>query len=244
VGDEKEMNAVEQLQPMMTDWTRALAVVAHPDDIEFGAAGAVASWTADGKSVAYLLLTRGEAGINGLAPDRAGAVREAEQRDSAQLVGVDEVEFLDHPDGIIEYGVRLRRDITHAIRRHRPELIVGFNYHETFSNGKLNSPDHRHTGQALLDAVSDAGNRWIFPEFDVEPWGGVRYIAIAQSPYPTHAVDITQTLDVAIASLEAHANYLKGIGIIDVRGPFTAIATSMGERFGGKPAITLEVITR
>ncbi|MEU9704923.1 PIG-L deacetylase family protein [Streptomyces sp. NPDC047981] len=234
----------DQLQPMVTDWTRALAVVAHPDDVEFGAAGAIAAWTAEGKEVSYLLLTRGEAGIDGLPPERAAEVREAEQRASAKIVGVSEVEFLDHRDGVIEYGVDLRRDIAHAIRRHRPELIVGFNHHDTFPGGKRNSPDHRHTGLALFDAVGDAGNRWIFPHPELEPWGGVKHIAIAQSPHPTHAVDITDTLDLAIASIEAHAAYLEGIGIKDIRGPFTAIAGDMGRRFGNRPAITLEVITR
>lgn len=234
----------DQLQPMVTDWTRALAVVAHPDDVEFGAAGAVAAWTAEGKDVAYLLLTRGEAGIDGMEPARAAEVREAEQRASAKLVGVGEVEFLDHQDGVIEYGVDLRRDIAHALRRHRPELVVGFNHHDTFPGGKRNSADHRHTGQALFDAVADAGNRWIFPDPELEPWGGVKHIAIAQSPQPTHGVDITDTLDVAIASIEAHAAYLNGIGIKDIRGPFTSIANTMGERFGNRPTIALEVITR
>ena len=107
--------------PMPDDWSRALAVVAHPDDLEFGAAGAVARWTAEGRTVVYLLVTRGEAGIDTLAPAECGPLREAEQRAAARIVGVDVVEFLDHPDGTIEYGPALRRDIAHAIRRHRPE---------------------------------------------------------------------------------------------------------------------------
>ncbi|HEX6969394.1 MAG TPA: PIG-L deacetylase family protein [Micromonosporaceae bacterium] len=235
---------VDQLAEMPTDWTRALAVVAHPDDIEFGAAGAIASWTAAGKSVAYLLLTRGEAGIDGSAPEKTAAIREAEQRASAEIVGVTDVEFLDYRDGVIEYGVELRRDIAAALRRHRPELVITFNHHDTFPGGKRNSPDHRHTGQAVLDAIGDAGNRWIFPDEDTEPWNGVRYIAVAQSPHTTHAVDISDTMDKAIASLEAHRAYLDAIGLADVRGPFTAIANSVGERFGGRPAIAFELITR
>ena len=234
----------EQLQPMVMDWTRALAVVAHPDDVEFGAAGAVASWTAAGKSVSYLLLTRGEAGIDGMSPDKAAEVREAEQRASAATVGVTEAEFLDYADGVIEYGVPLRRDLAAAIRRHRPELVVSFNFHDTFPNGKYNTPDHRNTGWALLDAVGDAGNRWIFRDLDLEPWGGVRYIAVASSPQPTHAVDITDTLDLAVASLEAHSAYLSALGVEDVRGPLTAVAAGTGERFGGRPAIAFELIKR
>ncbi|SNT11460.1 GlcNAc-PI de-N-acetylase [Streptosporangium subroseum] len=114
----------KELQPMPDDWTRALAIAAHPDDMEFGAAGAVAAWTAAGKSVSYLLVSRGEAGIDGMRPEEATKIREDEQRASARIVGVDEVEFLDYGDGTIEYGLALRRDLAAAIRRHRPELII------------------------------------------------------------------------------------------------------------------------
>ena len=85
--------------PFPDDWSRALAVVAHPDDLEFGAAGAVARWTAEGRTVVYLLVTRGEAGIDTIAPAECGPLREVEQRAAARIVGVDVVEFLDHPDG-------------------------------------------------------------------------------------------------------------------------------------------------
>jgi LmbE family N-acetylglucosaminyl deacetylase len=192
---------MQQLEPMPTDWTRALAVVAHPDDIEIGAAGAVAAWTKAGKQVSYLLLTSGEAGIDGLPPAQAGPVRQAEQVASAGVVGVTDVEFLGYPDGVLEYGPALRRDIATAVRRHRPELVLTFNHHDAAFGGKRNSADHRNAGRAVLDAVSDAGNRWIFPDGN-EPWAGVKYIAIAASPQPTHAVDITTTLDLMVASLE------------------------------------------
>ena len=154
----------DQLQPMPDDWQRALAVVPHPDDIEIGASGAVASWTKAGKHVAYLLLSSGEAGIDSLEPDDAGPVRRAEQEASARVVGVEQVTFLDHPDGVIESGAALRRDIALALRAHRPDLVIGFNHHEQAWGGKRNSADHRNAGHALLDAVADAGNRWIFPQ--------------------------------------------------------------------------------
>ncbi len=114
----------ETLTPVPEDWDRALVVVAHPDDMEYGGAGAIARWTHQGRSVAYLLITRGEAGIDTMEPAECGRVREAEQRAACAAVGVSDVEFLDHPDGLIEYGVALRRDIAAAIRRHRPELLV------------------------------------------------------------------------------------------------------------------------
>src|SRR5690348_14806875 len=111
------------LPPLREDWQRALCVAAHPDDLEYGIASAVARWTAQGKQVTYLLATRGEAGIDKMSPQEAASVREEEERQGAREVGVEIVEFLDHPDGIVEYGLPLRRDIARAIRVHRPEII-------------------------------------------------------------------------------------------------------------------------
>ncbi len=148
-----------------------------------------------------------------MAPERAGPLREAEQRAGAAEVGVHTVEFLDHPDGVIEYGVPLRRDLALAIRRHRPELIITLNHHDGWGVGSWNTPDHRAVGRAVLDAAADAGNRWIFPELEgVEPWGGVRWVAVAGSPHGTHAVDISAHLDRAVASLAAHRAYLAALG--------------------------------
>ncbi|HEY7144578.1 MAG TPA: PIG-L deacetylase family protein [Streptosporangiaceae bacterium] len=236
----------DDLLPMPGDWTRGLAVAAHPDDMEFGAAGAVVAWTTAGKTMSYLLVSRGEAGIDDLPPAEAAKVREQEQRASAAIAGVAEVEFLDYPDGVIEYGVRLRRDLAAAIRRYRPEMLIGFNHRELTFTGKRNSPDHRNTGRALLDAVGDAANRWIFPgpgEAAAEPWR-VRHVAIAGSPQPTHAVDISATVDTAVASVEAHAAYLRALGVPPggARGPLEAFAAATGKRFGGRPAISFELI--
>src|SRR6266853_330501 len=113
---------VRRMQPMPEDWDRAVAVVAHPDDLEYGVASAVARWTGQGKQVNYLLVTRGEAGIAGMHPEKAGPLRVAEERRSAAVVGVRTVEFRDHPDGLVEYGVPLRRDLAAAFRRLRPEV--------------------------------------------------------------------------------------------------------------------------
>lgn len=200
--------------PMPDDWQRALVVVAHPDDLEYGGAGAVATWTAAGRSVTYLLATRGEAGIDSLPPAECGPLREGEQRAAAAEVGVDPVagvEFLDHPDGLLTHGIPLRRDIAAAIRRHRPELVVTSNHRETWPGGGLNQADHVAVGTATIDAVRDAGNRWLFPEAG-EPWSGVRWIAVAGSPRSTHAVDIGAVFDRAVASLAAHRAYLAALG--------------------------------
>jgi LmbE family N-acetylglucosaminyl deacetylase len=234
------------LQPMPTDWERALAVVAHPDDIEFGASSAVAAWTSAGRSVAYVLITRGEAGIDAMSPPEAARTREAEQRLSAKIVGVDDVEFLDHRDGAIEYGLPLRRDLAAAIRRRRPDLILGYNHQDITSTGKWNTPDHRHAGRALLDAIGDAGNRWIFTDLGLEPWNGVRYVAMANSPSTTHAVNVAGSIEAGIASLSAHSAYLGGLNppVTSVREPMIGYTTMVGERFGGTLAVGLEMISR
>ena len=178
------MTAPEPFEPLTEDWQRALAVVAHPDDLEFGAAAAIARWTGQGKEIAYCLLTSGEAGIDGLPPAESKPVREAEQIESARIVGVDVVEFLGQPDGILEYGVALRREITRAIRRHRPEIVITNNFRSTWDGASaLNQADHMSTGRATLDACRDAANRWIFPDAG-EPWAGVRQVAMANSPGP------------------------------------------------------------
>ncbi|MDQ3153693.1 MAG: PIG-L family deacetylase [Actinomycetota bacterium] len=220
------------LIPLPTDWSRALAVVAHPDDLEYGAAGAIAVWTAGGREVTYLLVTRGEAGIDGVAPAECGPLREAEQRAAAAAVGVSVVEFLDHHDGVIELGPPLRRDIAAAIRRHRPELVLTINHRDSWGPGTWNSADHRAVGTAVLDAVADAANRWIFPDAG-EPWDGVRWVAVAASPQPTHVTDISGTLDAAVASLAAHRTYLEALGT-DARAVLDTVT-------GGRPEVTFEV---
>ena len=120
------------LTPLDEDWQRALCVVAHPDDLEFGAAAAIARWTGQGKEVTYCMVTSGEAGIDALHPEEARRVREAEQVESARVVGVDTVEFLGLPDGVLEYGVPLRRAIAQVVRRHRPEIVITGNFRDTF----------------------------------------------------------------------------------------------------------------
>ncbi len=239
------------LLPMPTDWQRGLVIVAHPDDIEYGAAAAIAAWTAAGHAVSYVLVTRGEAGIHNKVPAEAAPLREAEQRASAAAVGVDRVEFLDHPDGVIEGGPALRRDVAATIRRHRPQLVVTLNHHDTWSPGSWNSVDHRVVGRAVLDAVADAANRWIFADLveeGLEPWGEVRWVAVAGSPYPTHAVDVSNALERATASLAAHRSYLEGLDDHPAeeqsRQWVEQVTASVSGRFGDVPAVGFELIGR
>ena len=126
------VTVVERLEHLPEDWSTALAIVAHPDDMEYGAASAVARWTSAGKDIRYVLVTRGEAGISTMPPEAVGPARQQEQRDSCLAVGVTTVEFLDHRDGLVEAGVELRRDLAAAIRRHRPDVILSINYRDSW----------------------------------------------------------------------------------------------------------------
>jgi LmbE family N-acetylglucosaminyl deacetylase len=233
------------LEPFPEDWERGLCIVAHPDDIEYGSAMAVAKWTDHGKWIGYVLATRGEAGIDGMAPDEAGPLREQEERASAALVGVETVEFLGHRDGVVEYGLPLRRDLAAAIRRHRPEVIVSINHRLTWGGPSHNMADHRHVGLAVLDAARDAGNRWVFTDLlddGLEPWSDVGLVGFNGSPEPTHAVDVTGYLDRGVASLEAHRAYIAGLGgDFDAPGFLGGAARSAGERLGVEHAVALEV---
>jgi LmbE family N-acetylglucosaminyl deacetylase len=204
------------LEPLDESWNTALCVVAHPDDLEFGAAAAVARWTDAGKTVSYAMITSGEAGIDGLEPAECRRIREAEQLEAARIVGVEVVEFLGLPDGILEYGVALRHPICGVIRRHRPEIVITMNFRETWGGKSLNSADHIAAGKATVDAVSDSANRWIFPEQlgegGLEPWRGVEQVWAFASPQATHAVETTATFDRGVASLKAHRAYIDGLG--------------------------------
>ncbi|KRF41370.1 PIG-L deacetylase family protein [Terrabacter sp. Soil810] len=192
-----------------------LCVVAHPDDLEYGTAAAVDKWVRAGKTVTYLLATRGEAGIDGVRPEEAGPLREQEERDGAARVGVDVVEFLDgFTDGVVEYGLALRRAIAREMRIRRPDLVITTTYADRFPGGMVNQADHRAVGLAVVDAKADAGNRWIFPELvdeGHEPWQVARLLVVAD-PEPTHFVDVSDHFDAAVASLSAHDAYLAGLG--------------------------------
>ncbi|GAA3639723.1 PIG-L deacetylase family protein [Microlunatus ginsengisoli] len=238
----------ERLPLLPEDWDRALCVAAHPDDIEYGAASAVARWTAMGKTVTYLLATRGEAGIDAIPPEQAAPMREQEERNGAARVGVDVVEFLDYTDGVVELTLALRRDIARVIRRHRPEIMVTGAFDVRGAGGRFsNQADHRAVGLAALDAARDAGNRWIFPELldeGLQPWGGVRFVAVVGSDRPSHGVDVTgEPLARGITSLEAHAEYTSGLGgaAFDVAPFLTWFANSSGPAIGVEAAVLFDL---
>lgn len=227
-------------EPLPEDWSRLLAIAAHPDDLEYGTSCGVARWTGLGKEVAYLMVTRGEAGIDAWSPERTGPIREAEEIESARLVGVTSVMFLGYADGMVEYGLGLRRDLAREIRRFRPEALAIGAFDLTWPGGGLNQADHRAVGLAACDAARDAGNRWIFPELiaeGFEPWGGVKYVFVSGSPEATHACDVSAGLEQGIASLVAQRAYFENLGRpFDADAFLRGQATAAGQRFGGVSA--------
>ncbi len=237
---------IDTYEALDESWERALCVVAHPDDMEFGAAAAVARWTGQGKDVAYCMVTSGEAGIDGLEPEECRRVREAEQVESARIVGVSSVEFLGLPDGVLEYGVQLRAAIAREVRRFRPDIVITSNFRDTWGGRNLNQADHIATGRAVLDAVRDAGNRWVFNDQlsgGLEPWGGVRAVWAFGSPLSTHAVEVTDTFDVGVASLQAHQAYIDGLGWehFDGREFLEGSARAAGQRLGVAMGAAFEI---
>ncbi|MEC3979811.1 PIG-L deacetylase family protein [Amycolatopsis sp. H20-H5] len=245
---------LNRLEPLNENWQTGLAIVAHPDDLEYGAAAAIARWTMQGKQVSYCLLTSGEAGIDGVPPDEAKVIREAEQRASAAIVGVDAVEFLGFPDGILEYGLPLRRAVARAIRGRRPEIVITNNLRDTWDAEELgrgftplNHADHIVSGRAILDGIRDAANRWVFTDLldeGLPPWSGVRQVWVAHSPLAAYGVDVTESFARGVASLEAHEAYIKGLGRADFdAGEFLeSLGRRAGTHFGCKIATSFEVI--
>ena len=228
---------------MEEDWHRAIAVVAHPDDLEYGAASAIARWTSQGKDVRYVIATRGEAGIDSLEPDLCGPLRAAEQLASASAVGVEVVDFLDLPDGLLQPGLELRQALATSIRRHQPEVIISISFDERWGpSGPYNHSDHRVLGIALIDATRDAANRWLFHDAG-EPWNGVRWLAFAGSMSVTHAVDVSDHIAAGVASLHCHRTYIDELaGDFDPDEFLRGNAATAGAILGVDYAVTFSVV--
>lgn len=185
-------------------------VTAHPDDVDFGAAGTVAVWTAAGIEVSYCVCTSGEASGDG-SPGMA-EVRETEQRTAAAHVGVEDVTFLGYPDGAVTSSLELRRDIARVIRRVRPDRVLTWSPEINWAFVPTSHPDHRAVGEAAFAAVyPDARNpyahRSLLDDEGLEPWT-VRELWLADGPLHLRdtAVDITEAFDKKMAALRSHSS--------------------------------------
>ncbi|MGV9304656.1 MULTISPECIES: PIG-L deacetylase family protein [unclassified Nonomuraea] len=192
------------------EFARVLVVTAHPDDVDFGAAGTIAQFVDKGVEVTYLLVTAGDAGGHERETDGEGMaeLRRAEQAAAAKAVGVTDVRFLSgYRDGRVEPTIELRRDIAGVIRQVRPDLVITSTPERNYQFIGPSHPDHRAVGAATLDAVyPDARNPYAYEELaGLEPWT-VGEVWLIGSMTPDHWVDITETIDRKLAALAAHAS--------------------------------------
>jgi LmbE family N-acetylglucosaminyl deacetylase len=216
---------------------RVLVVSAHPDDVDFGCAATVAALTDAGASVAYCFVTSGEAGSDHLTIDaeELAALREEEQTAAAKEVGVDELLWLHHPDGAVEVTIALRRDLTAAIRRTRPGLVICQSPDRILERIFASHPDHLAAGEATLRAVyPDARNPRSYPELldqGLAPHT-VSEVWLTAHPKADLRVDVTDSFDRKIAALRAHQSQTGHRDDIDtmVRGWMT-----MNAQAGGLP---------
>jgi LmbE family N-acetylglucosaminyl deacetylase len=192
--------------------SRILVITAHPDDVDFAAAGTVARWTDAGLDVRYCIVTDGAAGGSDPSVSRAdmATLRQAEQTAAAKHVGVHDIHFLGYPDGRLEATLGLRKDLSRVIRQARPDRVVCPSPDRNYARIGASHPDHRAAGSAALDAVyPDARNPFAFPELlageGLEPWT-VREVWVSASIAADHYVDVTETFSRKVAALRAHVS--------------------------------------
>jgi len=193
---------------------KAMVIVAHPDDVEFIAAGTVARWVRDGAEVMYVLCTSGDVGIAepGVTKKKAAEIREAEQLVAAQVVGVKEVVFLREPDGLLENTIALRKRLVREIRRFKPEVVITGDPTTLWAGPTyINHPDHRAAGWAAIDAIFPAaGQPNLFEELAEEGLTAhkVRKVYVLNWDSPDIYVNIAGTIDLKIEALRKHASQM------------------------------------
>ena len=190
---------------------RVLAVLAHPDDVDFGAAGTIASWTEQGVEVTYLLCTNGDAGGFDPAVDRAdiAGIRQEEQRAAAKAVGVEDVRFLGYPDGQLVASWDLRRDISRVIRQVRPQRLLMQSPEINWERIAASHPDHRAAGEATLCAVyPDARNPFthtsLLQDELLEAWSVHDVWVMSAGQGTNRWIDVTETFPRKLDALRAH----------------------------------------
>jgi LmbE family N-acetylglucosaminyl deacetylase len=193
----------------------AMAITAHPDDIEFSCAGTLARWAKAGTHVTYVLCTSGDVGIDepGMTRERATKIREAESRLAAEIAGAQDIVFLQEPDGLLQPTLELRKKLVREIRRYRPEVVVSGDPTVVWAGDDyINHPDHRAAAQAALDAVFPAaGQPNLFQELEAEGLKAhkVRKVFVTSWGEGGLCVDIGETIDIKIEALRAHKSQMK-----------------------------------
>jgi LmbE family N-acetylglucosaminyl deacetylase len=214
-------------------------IAAHPDDLDFGSAGTIATWTGAGIEVSYCIVTDGDAGgfDPGVPRSAIGAIRQDEQRKAAATLGVTDVEFLGYPDGRLTVSFELRRDIARVIRRTRPDRVVVPSPHRDLRNVYVSHPDHQAAGEAALCAIyPDARNPFAHPELAEEGLDAhtvPEVWVLSANDRADHYVDITDTFDRKIVALRAHTSQTAHMTTLEERmrawGSMQAQAAGLAE---------------
>lgn len=192
-----------------------MAIVAHPDDIEFSCSGTLARWAHAGARISYVLCTSGDVGIDkpGMTRQHAAEIREAEQRDAADIVGASEVIYLREPDGLLQATLELRKKLVREIRRFRPEVVVTGDPTIVWAgNDYINHPDHRAAATAALDATFPAaGQPNLYEELAEEGYYAhkPRKVYVTSWGEADHFINIEETIDIKIKALRAHVSQMK-----------------------------------
>lgn len=194
-----------------------LVVIAHPDDAEFGAAGSVAGWVADGKSVAYVLCTNGDKGTSDrtLTGEELTRIRQQEQREAARLLGVTDVVFLGMADQQLEETPAFREEIVRQIRRFRPQIVISSDPYRRY----LWHRDHRIVGQVVMDALFPyARDHMAYPQMlgeGLEPHK-VKEVLFFGAEEINYHIDIEETFPKKLAALKCHASQVKELNVGDL----------------------------
>lgn len=227
---------------------RVLSVSAHPDDVEFGCGGTLATWADRGADVIMCIVTDGSTGTQdrGLMGEALSEVRRSEAERAAEVIGATEVVWLGYRDGYVEYSLDLRRDIARVFRGARPHRYIVMDP-APIVGGVVNHPDHRAVALASLDVTLSAGTTpGHFPELlseGLDPWRGLRELWLMGPGLRSRGVDITAVMDRKVKSLMCHASQV-GEDSGRIEQWMRSRSAELGEPFGYDYAETFDVIAR
>lgn len=239
------------MEPMLdSDVERILVVTAHPDDLDFGAGGTIAQWSAKGIAISYCIATNGDQGGNDpkITREEMKQIRRREQTEAGKVLGVSDIHFLDYRDGWLTPTIELRKDIVRVIRKVRPQRMLIQSPERNWNRLGASHPDHLAAGEAAIQAIyPDSGNPFAFEDLlhdeKLEPWG-IKEVWVMMADGSDHHVDITDTFDLKMKALAAHASQTSHMEGFEER--IREWGTSMGAAVGltdGRLAETFKIVT-
>lgn len=239
------------MEPMLdSDVERILVVTAHPDDLDFGAGGTIAQWSAKGIAISYCIATNGDQGGNDpkITREEMKQIRRREQTAAGKVLGVSDIHFLNYRDGWLTPTIELRKDIVRVIRKVRPQRMLIQSPERNWNRLGASHPDHLAAGEAAIQAIyPDSGNPFAFEDLlhdeKLEPWG-IKEVWVMMADGSDHHVDITDTFDLKMQALAAHASQTSHMAGFEER--IREWGTTMGASVGltnGRLAETFKIVT-